>query len=297
VRLVFQRDPVQSGITSPQTLNDPSIRSWTYVENNGAAEIDITGPTPLLARFSPDRKTITVMPVTQATQNAPLPPPSVSPQQLPGSVTPAPVAGVQAPAAPPASRPVVILDAAHGGQERGAALGSWAEKDITLAFARRLHQQLEARGISTSMLRDGDNALTPDQRAALANASHAHIYIALHAAAEGAGINVYTSLLPPTMQNRGQFFAWSTAQAGYLAGSLGVASTLASELTRQRVGTHVLAAPLPPLNSIASIAVAVELTAESGDVRLLNSGPYQERMASALASAIANARQRAGSQP
>ena len=72
----------------------------------------------------------------------------------------------------------------------------WLEKDVTVALARSLRQELESRGITTLVLRDSDANLSVDQRAVFANADHAAIYIALHAASSGHGVRVYTALLP-----------------------------------------------------------------------------------------------------
>src|SRR6202034_2365574 len=76
-----------------------------------------------------------------------------------------------------------VVDASHGGTDRGEALSATlAEKDVTLAFARLLRAELESRGISTLVLRDSDADLSLDDRASSANAVHAAVYIALHAA-------------------------------------------------------------------------------------------------------------------
>ncbi len=294
LRLVFQRDPVQHGGADTQAMNHPAIGAWSYVETNGSAEIDVAGNAPLLARFSPDRKSITVVPV------APVATPSVAPAgPAPASraetatgatVTPAPVPA----AAPP---PTIVLDAAHGGQDRGAALGNFAEKDITLSFARTLRQQLETRGIRTALLREADVTLALDDRAALANRSRAQLYVGLHASSGGSAVALYTSLLPPTESNRGQFLAWNSAQAPYLGASLNLASMLAAELRQQRLDSTSRPAALRPLNNVALPAVAVELAAPGGDPKSLTAARYQERIASALAAALANARGRMGSPP
>jgi hypothetical protein len=88
-----------------------------------------------------------------------------------------------------------VIDASHGGDDRGAALSDkLAEKDVTLALARRLRQELEARGMSTMVLRDSDANLTLDQRAIFTNTAHPVIYVALHAASDGNGVRLYTAL-------------------------------------------------------------------------------------------------------
>ena len=89
----------------------------------------------------------------------------------------------------------VVVDASHGGDERGAALSDQlAEKDVTLAFGLRLRQQLQAHGLTTLMLREGDTTMSLDQRANMTNAAHPAIYICLHAASQGSGVRLYTAL-------------------------------------------------------------------------------------------------------
>src|SRR5208337_2855996 len=94
-------------------------------------------------------------------------------------------------------RVLAVVDPAHGGDERGAALtDQLAEKEVTLGFARLLRHELEVRGFAVALLRDGDTSSTLDQRAAAANGARAAIYISLHAASQGSGAHVYTALLP-----------------------------------------------------------------------------------------------------
>src|SRR5579864_6217857 len=72
--------------------------------------------------------------------------------------------GTTAPSGPSLFRPIprilqyiVIIDAGHGGNDRGAQLsnGVW-EKDFTLALARRLKNELLERGIQAHLLRETD---------------------------------------------------------------------------------------------------------------------------------------------
>ena len=294
LRLVFQRDPVQHGAADTQVLNDPAIRAWSYVETNGGAEIDIVGNAPLLARFSPDRKSITVVPVAQVAGQRPGTPPAAIPPATPAAPSAVPAPPLSVAAAPP---PAVMIDPAHGGQDRGAIVGNLAEKDITLSFAKALRQQLESRGIHVALVREADATIPLDDRAALANRSRAQLYLAVHAVSGGSAVALYTSLLPPAEPNRGQFLAWNSAQAPYLGASLNVASTIMSELRTQRLESRSHPAPLRPLNSAALPAIAIELGTADRDPKSLASPRYQEGIASALAAAIATARSRMGTQP
>jgi N-acetylmuramoyl-L-alanine amidase len=80
-------------------------------------------------------------------------------------------------------RPIVVLDPGHGGRDPGAkgVSSSTNEKDLTLAFARELRDELASRGrVRVAMTRDDDRYLTLDQRAEIARRLGASAYLSLH---------------------------------------------------------------------------------------------------------------------
>ena len=87
-------------------------------------------------------------------------------------------------AAPEArGRPIVVIDAGHGGRDPGATSvsGQVAEKDLTLALARELRDDLVKRGrVRVAMTRNDDRYLTLDQRAAVARRLNAALFVSLH---------------------------------------------------------------------------------------------------------------------
>jgi N-acetylmuramoyl-L-alanine amidase len=281
LRMVFTHEPLVPPGSATLTFDSKTIPSANYQESNGAAEITVTGTAPLFASFSNDGRTITVAPA----------PPQPSAQMTPAPVTsPVPTAPATSvsPASAAARRYFAVVDASHGGDERGAALSSQlAEKDVTLAFARRLRQELETRGLTTMLLRDGDATLTLDQRANLANATHAAIYICVHAAAEGKGVRLYAALVPAIGEGRGPFLDWNTAQSAFHGISQTAEASLAAEFQRRQVPVRVLTAPLRPLNNLISAAVAIEVAPPADDVSALNSAAYQELVAGSVAAGIA----------
>jgi N-acetylmuramoyl-L-alanine amidase len=192
-----------------------------------------------------------------------------------------------------------VVDASHGGADRGEALSSTlAEKDVTVAFARRLRQELESRGISTLVLRDSDANLTLEERAFFANTTHAAVYVALHAASNGHGVRLYTSLLPyGSEEDRGPFRSWITAQQSSIPLSQATAASVAAELRKQQVTVRTLTAPLRPLNNIVTAAIAVEVAPAATDVSQLNSPEYQQLIASGVANGIAAIRAQLGAAP
>ena len=80
-------------------------------------------------------------------------------------------------------RPIVVIDAGHGGRDPGArsVSGEAAEKDLTLALARELRDNLVRRGrVRVAMTRDDDRYLTLEDRAAVARRLNAAMFISLH---------------------------------------------------------------------------------------------------------------------
>ncbi len=295
LRMVFTREPVVPPGSQTLTFDSPEIPLATFQENNGAAEIAVSGPVPLFASFSNDGRTITITPAPQTTAHA----------QTPAAPSPASVAGgqptPQVPAgAPPAMVPgpvqyFVVVDASHGGNERGAALSDQlAEKDVTLAFAERLRQQLQARGLPTLMLREGDTTMSLDQRANMTNEARPAIYICLHAASQGSGVRLYTAVLPAGAEGRGPFLDWNTAQSGFRAASQTAETSLATELGKRQVAVRSLLAPLRPLNNITGAAVAIEVAPPAGKLADLNSASYQQLVAESVTAGIEAVRDQLG---
>ena len=80
-------------------------------------------------------------------------------------------------------RPIVVLDAGHGGRDPGAKgiSGATSEKELTLALARELRAELAERGrVRVALTREDDRYLTLDQRAEIARRLGASAYLSLH---------------------------------------------------------------------------------------------------------------------
>ncbi len=80
-------------------------------------------------------------------------------------------------------RPIVVIDAGHGGRDPGATSvsGQVSEKDLALALAREVRDDLVSRGrVRVAMTRDDDRYLTLDERAAVARRLDAAMFVSLH---------------------------------------------------------------------------------------------------------------------
>jgi N-acetylmuramoyl-L-alanine amidase len=81
-------------------------------------------------------------------------------------------------------RPIhtVVLDPGHGGKDPGAiGVGGVHEKNVTLALARSLAKDLEARGFRVVMTRDDDRFIDLEERTAIAEAARGDLFVSLHA--------------------------------------------------------------------------------------------------------------------
>jgi N-acetylmuramoyl-L-alanine amidase len=97
-----------------------------------------------------------------------------------------------------ATRPLVVIDAGHGGKDPGAISQGVQEKDLTLAMARALRDELlRGGGVRVALTRSEDRYLFLGERSAIARQLGADLFISLHAdsteVATGAtGATVYT---------------------------------------------------------------------------------------------------------
>jgi N-acetylmuramoyl-L-alanine amidase len=110
------------------------------------------------------RLVVDLHPVASASANAPVRPVVVAPPQRERNV-------------------IVAIDAGHGGKDPGArgASGSW-EKNITLAVARELAQQIDAEpGFESFLVRDGDQYLVLHERYEKARRANADLFVSIHA--------------------------------------------------------------------------------------------------------------------
>lgn len=189
----------------------------------------------------------------------------------------------------PATRFVVVLDAAHGGNDPGGRLASGQpEKAATLALSVRLRSLLAARGIAVVTTRESDAAIDPDRRAAIANHAAAQVCLSLHASESGSGVHLFVSSLPPAQPKR--FAAWKTAQAAWVTRSLALAGVLNSALLHAGLNVTLDRTTLPAVDSMACPAAAVEIAPERGPDATITAEPddpdYQARVAGALAAAV-----------
>ncbi|WP_203310109.1 MULTISPECIES: N-acetylmuramoyl-L-alanine amidase family protein [Sphingomonas] len=128
-----------------------------------------------------------------------------------GTLTARPKYKVSVPVPPPArgvklprvegedDRPLVVIDAGHGGVDPGAinAETGLREKDVTLRIAKAIRDQLLASGrVRVALTRDDDRYLVLRERFGIARRLHANLFISIHCdsvgSGEASGASVYT---------------------------------------------------------------------------------------------------------
>jgi N-acetylmuramoyl-L-alanine amidase len=191
----------------------------------------------------------------------------------------------------PAQQPhfVVVLDAAHGGDEAGGHLASGQpEKAFTLALSVRLRSLLTARGFQVVTTRESDATMDANRRAEIANHAQAQACLSLHAAETGSGVHLFASSLSPAQPTR--FAPWKTAQAAWVQRSLALAGVLNSALAHANINVTLGRSSLQSVDSMTCPAVAVEIAPDRNSAGKVTAGlddqAYQARVAEALAAAL-----------
>lgn len=236
------------------------------------------------------------------------------------------------PAAKPAPRPqaaktplekrtyTIVVDAGHGGDDPGAEVPGYREKDITFALALELRRQLEETGLYRVVLtRDKDYYIKLRERLALSRKEKADLFVSIHAdKSERGGVHgasVYT-LSETASDDETARLAESENNAGFVAGvdlgqeSQDVADILLDLAMRDKMNesnmfarqlTHAFLRNnvqlLPNSHRSAGFAVlkapdVPSVLIESGflsnkeDAKLLSSSDFQRKFAAAVLDGI-----------
>ncbi len=220
-----------------------------------------------------------------------------------------------------AGRPLVVIDAGHGGHDPGAIspLTGKREKDVTLAVAKAIRKALIDSGrVRVALTRDDDSFIVLRDRSAIARNIKADLFISIHAdsapADSASGATIYT-LSEVASDREAQLLATRENKADIINGvNLGgenreIASILVDLAQRETMNTSasfanllkressglvpfrsafhrmagfaVLKAPDTP-----SILLEVGYVTNPNDVARLSSGDGQKRIAEGIRKAV-----------
>ncbi len=195
---------------------------------------------------------------------------------------------------------VIVIDPGHGGLDNGASAHGILEKDLTLAFARRLRSALLSRFDATViMTRDDDREMSQEERTTIANNSAGDLLIGLHVGYSFDRTESSSSLfvMHPIPGRDGEapseealFQPWYRAYMQTGAESRRFAEILHRNLDSaiRRWEFPVRQAPVGLLASTTMPAAIVELgnANNEGDLAMLNDPDVQDRIIGAILDTI-----------
>lgn len=237
---------------------------------------------------------------------------------LPSATAPVDLPRIDGPA--DASRPLVVIDAGHGGFDPGAGQGALKEKAVALQIALATRQRLlDGGGIRVALTRDTDRFIALPDRPDMARRLNADLFVSIHAdsadgdSARGASVYVLSErgsseaaerfaarengagrvngvALSQANANVGAILL-DLSQRGAQGRSAQAASLLLRELGDAHIGMHrdqpqtaalaVLKAP-----DIPSILFETGYINNPADEQILGSRAGQQQLADAAAKAI-----------
>ncbi|MBW3625487.1 MAG: N-acetylmuramoyl-L-alanine amidase, partial [Armatimonadetes bacterium] len=86
----------------------------------------------------------------------------------------------------------IVIDAGHGGHDRGTSGHGQVEKHLALDISKRLHALLKNAGVNVVLTRDDDRFLRLPDRPAVANRMGADAFIAVHLNSTGSARNIWS---------------------------------------------------------------------------------------------------------
>lgn len=192
---------------------------------------------------------------------------------------------------------MVVLDPGHGGADAGArGKAGLLESEVVLDLSRLMRAELERQGLRVVMTRQGNDNPSFDDRSAIANGHRGAIFVTLHVSSTGTVGTARAYSTPagpstrdlktagPLVPERRGVLAWDQAQAPYAEASRRLAELVQVQLAQRFRGSPEvpLSAPLRQLRTIATPAIAIELSSVATSDR-----SKLEEMGRPLAEAVA----------
>ena len=172
-------------------LTGPARIANSYVLDAGNGQ-----PTRLVLEFEEVDRTTFVQ--SLAAENRPELRPAIA-DAAASAAAPVEAAALPKPAAPPDGRPVIVIDAGHGGIDNGTQSNGESEKNLVLGFALALRDRIEKAGkYRVVMTRTDDTFIPLDDRVKIARTQSAALFVSIHADAlpraegDAQGATIYT---------------------------------------------------------------------------------------------------------
>ena len=198
----------------------------------------------------------------------------------------------------PPGTPTIVLDPGHGGADEGVSAAGLTEKQLTLALARLLRDELErTRTARVLLTRDDDREVAARQRAETANHARADLFVSLHfdgfPVARSRGVTVWcppAGRPAPVVAGAFTLTPWGAAALAHSARSRALAEAVRSAFTLHDLGPvrvrEFVPAPLTGVDAPCLMLECATLTAPA-DAERLRRPDGLRAIATTLAQAIA----------
>lgn len=196
----------------------------------------------------------------------------------------------------------VVLDAGHGGFDKGARSSYGTEKEYALDLARKLRPLLQAKGFRVVMTRENDVFLPLELRANIANQTRDSIFVSLHFNATSnraaTGFEIY-SLAPrgaPSTADDALALSFVNMQAGSAVDaqsfelSVAVYHSMLGHLPEFDRGIKRARFAVLRRTSIPAILVEGGFLSETNDSRSVANPEWRGKLAEAISVGIENYR-------
>ena len=187
----------------------------------------------------------------------------------------------------------IVIDPGHGGEDNGTHGSYSKEKNITLSIAKKLAQQLSAKGYKVIMTRNSDKTVELASRPAVIARYGADMFISIHANSAKRNISgietfilapagtssTYTKKIVQTREN-GNLYDLNNAKLGYE-----IQKNLKKMGREDRGLKHARFAVLRKATKPA-VLIETGFLSNRGEEKLLNSSNYQNSIAQCIAAGI-----------
>lgn len=193
--------------------------------------------------------------------------------------------------------PTVVVDAGHGGHDKGAVRNGLLEKDLALDTALRLERKLRSRGFPVVMTRRDDRFVELTERSAVANRIPRAIFVSVHfndnASAVGDGVETfYASAKTPPAGPGWSLVGWlkqkpepPPADNGFSL-ARAVQSAVVAELGAVDRGVKQAGFAVVRLTRCPAVLVEGGFINNPARARAIARPEYRERLAGAIAAGI-----------
>lgn len=202
-------------------------------------------------------------------------------------------------AQPNKPKKLVIIDAAHGGEDGGVIVtDKIREKDMTLALALLLEKELaKVSGVRVQMTRTADKSVSTQERKKIADAAPAgSLLVSLHVNAgfgkNATGYEIYFPGFkePPGAKEGSKAILKDMAKNKHLNDSVRLAQSIQRNMESvfPRKGRGLREAPVPILQDLALAAIVMELgfATNPDDRKKITDEKTRQEIAQALSKSI-----------